>query len=339
MAPKSKKDQYIDEVKRLYIDSLKSLGEISEILGPSIQTLSRWLGEEGIELAARPRNPNAGRSEAEQQEINERIAARQRERIDAGGHHGGRSRMIEREDRECENPACSEAFEVPVTSPQRFCGLTCARSVGNKDRWADKRKMTTCPCGEVFYSPYPKKYHSDECRDRYAARRQKDPANTLAGSCQNPDCPKPDRRFTYPKSQRHRRYCSDKCSQEHTRPNEQLNGLEGAFRGLCYLLEIGCRRPNGNEQVSWGERGSYAPDFICEWRGEVIAVETKGDHWVKEDTEPKHAAWREQRGLLAMLFKEDLRALRTAPSPDHFWAMLRYRATGGSSMLRDYSFS
>ena len=92
MSRTSSKSKYIDEVKRLYIDHLKSLNEISQTLGPSVQTLSRWLGEEGIELAARPRNPNAGRSEAEQQEINERIAARQRERIESGGRHGGRSR-------------------------------------------------------------------------------------------------------------------------------------------------------------------------------------------------------------------------------------------------------
>jgi hypothetical protein len=334
MSRTSKKSQYIDEVKRLYIENLKSLSEISQLLGPSVQTLSRWLGEEGIELAARPRNPNAGRSEDYQREINERIAASQRNRIGSGGQHGGRKRVIAREARSCENPACEEIFEAPVNSPQRFCGLTCARSVDNKDRWADKRKMTTCPCGEVFYSPYPKKYHSDECREKYALRRQADPANTLIAVCQNPGCPREGRQFTYPKSQGHRRYCSDKCSQEHTRPNEQLNGLESAFKGLCYLMEIGCRRPEGDEQIPWGDRGSYAPDFICEWRGEVIAVETKGDHWVKEDTEPKHTAWRVQRGLLAVLFEEDLQTLRTAPSADQFWAMLRYRATSGSSLLR-----
>lgn len=36
-----------------------------------------------------------------------------------------------------------------------------------------------------------------------------------------------------------------------------------------------------------------------------------------------------------MLFREDVRTLRTAADADRLWAMLRYRATNGRSMLRE----
>lgn len=323
MAPKSKKSQYIDEVKRLYIDGLKSLGEISEILGPSIQTLSRWLGEEGIELAARPRNPNAGRGEAEQQEINERIAARQRERIKAGGYHGGRSRMIEREDRACENPACSEVFEAPVTSPQRFCGLTCARSVGNKDRWADKRKMTTCPCGEVFYSPYAKKYCSDECRGIYTEKRQPDLANYITFNCLNCDVEVTRRK----KYTQYAKYCSNECSAKHTRTKQHIvvedavvldSGYEALFWGLCSLWKIPVERADRSQAVPVNGNGWYCPDFYVPSMN--IWVEVKG--FEDDDDRTRYAAWAQAGHHLTVLDRNGLIMMRAAKDERDFRSTL-----------------
>jgi hypothetical protein len=324
MAPKSSKPKYIDEVKRLYITELWSLSEISQRLGPSVQTLSRWLGEEGIELAARPRDPNAGRTPGAQAEINQRISAAQAARLESGGNRGGRVKQFAEETRSCANPGCDAAFRVREDSSQQFCSRQCARTVGNKQRWDGKKNMTTCPCGEIFYSPYPKKYHSDECRQEYGGKRQPNPANTLTGICQNPGCPQSAREFSYPKSQGHRKYCSDKCSQEHVRPIEQLNGLEKQFTGLCELTGIGWRRPFADEQISWGERGSYAPDFICEWQGSVVAIETKGDYWIKEDTHAKIDAWRVRKEIpVILLFESQVRELRMIPDAAAFWMRLQ----------------
>jgi hypothetical protein len=325
MSRTSKKTQYIDEVKRLYIENLKSLSEISQLLGPSVQTLSRWLGEEGIELAARPRNPNAGRSEAEQQEINERIAVRQRERIESGGHHGGRPRSIERETRECENPACSATFEVPVNSPQRFCGMTCARSVTNKEIWAEKRQMTTCPCGEMFYSPYPKKYCSDECRDVYGLKRQADPAKYMTFTCLNCQEEVTIRR-SYASA---KKYCSNECAAKHTKTRkfyaiEDLDvifesGFECLFWGICSIWKIPVERADRSKAQDVNGSGWYCPDFYLP--GLDIWVEVKG--FEDEDDRMRYSAWRWPGRKLAVLRREELHVLMTRANDSEVREQLR----------------
>ena len=82
------------------------------------------------------------------------------------------------------------------------------------------------------------------------------------------------------------------------------------------------RRPEGAEQILYGQRGSYAPDFIVEWGGEQLAVETKGEHWIKEDTKAKHAAWRAQSGRLAVIYVSDLLRLRLAADAQAYWNAL-----------------
>lgn len=326
MAPKSKKSQYISEVKRLYLESLMSLGEISQILGPSVQTLSRWLGEDGIELAARPRDPNVGRTQDEQQAINERIAAAQRERLSSGGHRGGRSRTVERETRQCANPACTATFEAPVTSQQQFCGMTCARSVSNKERWSDKRKMTTCPCGEVFYSPYPKKYHSDECRAMYAGKRQKDPDNYVTFNCLN--CGKEVTRLKNYGGNLAQKYCSNECSAKHNRTKQHVvvedamvldSPYEALFYGFMRLRKIPCERADRNLALSVNGSGWYCPDFYLPDLD--LWVEVKG--FEDDDDRLRYDVWRLPGRKLAVLRRQELDVLLTRASSSVVQEQLR----------------
>lgn len=269
----SSKAKYIDEVKRLYINELRSLNEIRQALGPSVQTLSRWLGEEGIELAARPRDPNKGRSSAAQAAINERVAASQRARIGAGGHHGGRSRRIERETRACANPACSATFEVPVTSRQRFCGMTCARSISNKERWAGKRQMTTCPCGKEFYSPYAKKYCSNECSAKHTRTKQ----HIVVEDAIVLD-----------------------------------SGFEALFWGLCSLWKLPVERADRNKAVEVGDNGWYCPDFYLPTMNiwvEVKGYEDDDDRarYAAWAAQGEHLTVLDRNGLLLMRAAKDER--------------------------------
>jgi hypothetical protein len=310
MAPKSKKNQLIDEVKRLYIEEQKSLGEIKGILGPSIQTLSRWLGEEGIALAARPRNPNAARTPEQQAEINHKISEAQKNRVVSGGNPGGRPRLVPHETRECANAACEATFQVLETSAQQFCSRTCARVVGNKDRWEGKRKDTICPCGTVFYSPHLKKYCSDICLATYGQKRQRDPENWATLTCQN--C---NNEFEQRKSsQSYGKYCSNKCAYRHTKTKQHIvvddavvldSGYEAFFWGLCQLLKVPVERYDREQGVEWREGSWYAPDFYLP--SLAVAVELKGMQ--NDQDETRWECFRQKRGDLAVLLREDLQKM------------------------------
>ncbi len=332
MAPKSRKAEYIEEVKRLYIGELHSLREISHALGPSIQTLSRWLREEGIELAARPRDPNAGRSPAAQAEINRRIADSQRARIEAGGHHGGRSRTIGRESRECANPACSATFEVPVTSSQQFCGMTCARSISNKRRWEGKRREAICSCGQIFYSPHTKKYCSAECRAKYSKKRQADPENYVTFTCLN--CGEEITRYKkYSPSQK---YCSNECSAKHNRTRkfyavEDLeiifeSSYECLFWALCMFWKVPVQRADRALAIPVNGDGWYCPDFrvVIPHLDLDIWVEVKG--FEDDDDRSRYSAWRTAGHKLAVADRDLLDSLRDADRDSQFVARLKLAA-------------
>jgi hypothetical protein len=325
----STKNRYIDEVKRLYLEEKKSLGEIRALLGPSVQTLSRWLGEEGVELAARPRNPNVQRTPEEQDEINRRISASQRARVEAGGSRGGRPKTQPTETRHCANPGCEATFDVIATSTQQFCSRSCARTIGNKELWADKRQNTTCPCGVKFYSPYPKKYHSAECRVLYGKKRQADPANHVTFTCQN--CGK---EVTRRKGLGYHKYCSNACAQRHTKTKQHIvvddavvldSTWEALFWGLCGFFKVPVERHDRSIGIAWRtEKGGwYAPDFTLP--GQNIAVEVKGQQ--RPDDEQKWAAYREQHGQLLVVDRALLDRLRVTADALTFTSLVRLRAS------------
>lgn len=312
MAPKSKKDQLIDEVKRLYIEEQKSLGEIKGILGPSIQTLSRWLGEDGVTLAARPRNPNVGRTAKQQAEINLKISEAQKNRVVSGGNPGGRPRAVPHETRSCANAACAATFQVLETSTQQFCSRTCARVIGNKDRWEGKRKETTCPCGTIFYSPHPKKYCSDECLKTYGKKRQADPENHSTFNCLN--C---GGAVTRRKGLGHHKYCSNACAQKHTKVKKHY-GVEGLeivfdssyetlFWSLCAFLKVSVERFDREQSIELPSGHHYGPDFYLPQQ--ALHVEVKG--FEDEDDRMRYAAWQENHTLV-VLDRAKLQQLRGA---------------------------
>lgn len=195
---------------------------------------------------------------------------------------------------------CGTEFTRLKSRPSEHCSVACS----NKGR--GPRKETTCPCGENFYSPYPKKYHSDECREKYSAKRQKDPANWKTHTCLN--C---GEEFQLRKSsQSYGKYCSNACAYKHTKTKQHIvvddavvldSSYEAYFWGLCQLLKIPVERFDREQGVQWREGAWYAPDFYLPTL--ECAVELKGVQ-DGEDT-LRWTAFRET-GALAVLDREQL---------------------------------
>lgn len=298
MPATSNKAQLLPRVKQLHFDEGMTLRAISDLLGVHEITLAKWIRAEGLT----PR----------------RSGYKQHQVIRAA--RAGETKVK----RNCRQ--CGAEFEDYEYRNRAFCNRDCTNT-WQREHAADEKFRRWCPCGqEVLNNPYQNKHCSPECRKKYGKKRPADPANTIEAICQNPSCARPERKFTHPKAQGYRKYCSDKCSQEHVRPAEQMNGLEQLFMSLTRLMGIGCRRPEGAEQIPFGPRGSYAPDFILDWQGETLSVETKGDRWVKGDTAAKHALWRRERGRLAMVFKDDMQELRMMPDAQAYWSALKVKA-------------
>jgi hypothetical protein len=337
----SAKPKYINEITRLYLEEKLSLGEISQAIPISVQTMSRWLTEDGVQLEARPRNPNAGRTAEQQAEINEKIKATYQAKAEAGIKQRGRARTIPRETRQC--PVCPNTFEVPENSPKQFCSMHCARfdqarRVQEETRKAwEASEKSLCACGEGRI-PYEHrdtwKYCSPECRETYGGKRQANPENWVVAVCENASCPRDEGAFTYPRSQGHRKYCSDLCSQAARRRNTgtDTNGddtdsaYETLFSGLCGVAKLPAERVSGDEQIPVGNRGSYAPDFKVTFQDKTLWVETKAARWVKPDSPAKWAAWRTEKGRLCVLMKEDLDQLYAGMGAKRIWLYLSEKA-------------
>lgn len=317
----SGKAQHIEEVKRLYLDEQWSLGEISDHLGPSIQTLSRWLKSEGIELQARTRNPNAGRTPEQQAEINARISASVRTSEKKRRNPGGPKTTYE--DRTCEWATCENVFTVSTNSPKRFCSMRCVgksaalqKSQEHQRLW-EKDPRSKCQCGKTI--PYENrhiwKYCSDVCRQQYGGKRKADPENWVAKTCRNCQVEFKIRKS----SQSYGYYCSKVCAQRHTKIKKHIvvddaivldSGYEALFWGLCTTLKIPIERFDRQYGVAWREDCWYAPDF---WLPTLeTAVELKG----LEDAEDaeRWTAYRQQRGALKVFLHMDLVDMISAKS-------------------------
>ena len=304
----SAKAMHIDEVRRLYLDEEWTLGEISSHLGPSVQTLSRWLQSEDVAIQARIRNPNAGRTAEEQAEINARISASLKKRRNPGGP------KATYEERRCEWATCESTFRTSTNSPKRFCSMKCVgksvalqRSETARRLWAqDPRSRCRCGGGIPYENRHIWRYCSDTCRTEYGAKRQPDPANYATFACLN--C---DETVTRRKTQGYHKYCSNACAQRHTKTKRHIvvddavvldSGFEALFWGLCTTLGIPIECYDREHGVAWREGGWYAPDF---WLPTLeTAVELKG----LEDAEDalKWSAHRQQRGPLKVFLHMDL---------------------------------
>lgn len=318
----SGKAQHIDEVKRLYLDEQWSLGEISDHLGPSIQTLSRWLQSDGVEIQARTRNPNAGRTAEQQAEINAKISASIQTSDKKRRNPGGRKAV--RETRVCARPECAENFEVRPKASQQYCSMSCAKKVFAQQKSAKARQeweaspQSTCACGQMI--PYENRhiwrYCSDACRQQYGAKRQPNPANYVTFECLN--CEKEVTRYkNYGNG--HNKYCSNECAQKHTKIKKHIvvddaivldSGYEALFWGLCVLHKIPIERYDRSRAVKWKSGQWYAPDFWLPTLG--TAVEIKG--FQDDEDELRWTAYRQQRGALKVFLHMDLVDMISAKS-------------------------
>ena len=290
----SAKPQYINEITRLYLDEKLSLGEISEVVPVSIQTMSRWLTEDGVALEARPRNANAGRTAEQQAEINEKIKATYRAKAKAGIEQRGRSRSVARESRDCA-ASCGTSFEVRVTSTKKFCSMHCARfdqarRVQEEARTAwDSSEKSLCACGEGRIPNEHRdtwKYCSSECRTVHGGKRRPDPANHVTFVCQNPNCPRDGEPITRPRGygNGHHKFCSNACARTHTKTRHFSaiedfdivfeSSWEALFWGLCAFRKLPVERFDREQGVEWQSGSWYAPDF---WLPSLeLAIEVKG---------------------------------------------------------------
>lgn len=303
----SGKAQHIDEVKRLYLDEQWSLGEISDHLGPSIQTLSRWLQSEGVELQVRTRNPNAGRTAEQQAEINAKISASIQVSDKKRRNPGGRKAI--RETRVCACPECTESFEVRPKAPQQYCSMSCAKKVFAQQKSAKARQdweaspQSACACGQAI--PYENRhiwrYCSDACRQQYGGKRKADPENWVVKTCRNCQVEFKIRKS----SQSYGYYCSNECAAKHTKTKKHIvvddaivldSGYEALLWGLCALHKVPIERYNREQGVAWREGCWYAPDFLV---ANEIAVELKGLQ--DDEDELKWSAFRTQIRPLVVL--------------------------------------
>lgn len=313
MARTSKKDVYMEQLRTMYVTEEKSLSEISGALGPSVQTLSRWLREEEIPLQPRQRNPNAGRAAEAQAEINARI--RETKATKAGAKAGGRKRLP-RIEVACE--VCKSVFETRADKPRKTCSQKCGLWLANERKIAKAQEewvanpASTCSCGKTI--PYANrnewKYCSAECRQKYGQKKREDPANWVTKSCQN--C---GNEFRLRKSsQSYGKYCSSACAYRHTKIKQHIvvddaivldSGYEALFWGLCMLLKVPVERYDRSKGVEWREGLWYAPDF---WMPTLnFAVELKG---VMDDEDPERwDAYREEHGPLIVLTEAKLRKM------------------------------
>jgi hypothetical protein len=107
------------------------------------------------------------------------------------------------------------------------------------------------------------------------------------------------------------------CSREHfLKANKQVpkygfegqildSGYEAAFVGMCSVLGIPFEFFDRDECVEWQPGSLYGPDFRVLIAGKPVFVDTKG----QDRGSHKWKAFREQRGRLAILHRDDLAIL------------------------------
>jgi hypothetical protein len=281
MGRPSKKHQYLGEVMRMYVKEKCSLGEIQDALGPSVQTLSRWLREEGVALEHRSRNPNLGRTPEQQAEINARVSAsvRAAKQLNPGGRPVG-PRIV----RTCR---CGNTFEVVPSSKQQNCSRSCAKSLqaerlSNNLRAAwesDERSLCACGNGRIPYEHrHVWRYCSVACRNAIGKKRQPNPENYATFNCLN--C---ETEVTRRKGLGYHKYCSNACAAKHTKTKEHIvvddavvldSSWEALFWGLCGFRKVPVERFDRENGFEWKSGAWYAPDFWLPFVG--IAVEVKG---------------------------------------------------------------
>lgn len=172
---------------------------------------------------------------------------------------------------------CEKTFTRPYgnarTGRQRFCSTEHAAAY-RRER-SGKTTTYTCEyCGEEFdgWTSTPRKY----CTQAHYLRATKKVSNYVV---QDQDM--------------------------------VLKGYEVAFLGLCQIMGIPCGQFDRSQVIEVeidGKKRVYGPDFVVTLDDGPLWVDPKGR--VHQYAEEKWAAFRAQRGRLAIVFKEDLERLR-----------------------------
>lgn len=323
MGRPSDKDKLIEQVKTLYIIKEKSLGEIREITGKSQQTLSRWLRDEGIAIVPRPRNPNEGRTPEQQAAINAKVSANRkgkgvgpRKSTPARQHPRTRIPRAPKkpEVRQCQ--LCPNTFEARTVA-QIYCGRSCARRAEGAKKSEEQRAAyaaspVRCPCGTpiAYEVRHSAKYCNKECRRTHGEKRQKDPTKYTTFTCLGCKT-EVTRRKGY---SAYNKYCSNDCSRRHTKVKRHIvvddavvldSSYEVLLWGLCGVAKVSIQRYERQDGVAWNGDGWYAPDFLVEWKGSQVAVETKG--WEDDHDQERWAAFRAKKDVpLVVLTRDEL---------------------------------
>lgn len=313
------------EIVHLYTEEHLSRGQIARRLNTSVQTVTRQLLAADVSLVnRRGDDPRAGITPERQAEINQKISEHRRGK--------GVGPRIERQP-----GMCAECEERPVGRHPgaKFCGSTCnaaynARVKHEESLAAYEADPRRCPCGTAI--PYEGRHTRQFCNEKhrlqFQTKRQADPTNSRTFTCGNPKCAKTVTRYnSYGRGAA--KYCSVACSNKMTKIVRHYvvrdmdmvldSGWEVAFAGLCCFLKIPVERIDRSTAVGLGPNSHYAPDF---WLPTVeVHIEAKGQ--VAPDDPIRWAAWREQRGPLAVVGKAELDELRRAADADAFVALLR----------------
>lgn len=191
----------------------------------------------------------------------------------------------------------------------------------------EQRACDYPPCDQVFTQG--RTGSGRMTRDRYCSRehfyahRREESGATTTYTCEF--CGKEFQWWT----KQPRKY----CSQEHyMKANKGVpkygfkgqvldSGYEAAFVGLCSVRGIPFEFFDRIEAVEWAPGGWYGPDFVIR-NSDSLYIDTKG--W--KEAPAKWAAFREQRGLLAILRKEDLDELFLLPTGAAVLASIKAKA-------------
>jgi len=305
-------DQHFDAMRQMYVDDLKSRGEIARQFGTSVQTVTRTLQRGGIEFGDRPRDPNIGRTPEQQAAINAKISQAKK-----GVLHKDRRTP---ETRYCEH--CGTAYDyLPGKNGERYCSRACRVAVMAQEKQAGVKaeyelEPRRCRCGASIPYEYrhTRQFCSPGCRLQYGAKRQKEPDKYITFSCQRPECGKEVTRLRgYSPNQR---YCSNECSAKHNR-TRKFYGVEGLeivfessyeclFWALCALWKIPIERADRDQAIEVNGNGWYCPDF---WLPDLdLWVEVKG--FEDDDDRDRYAAWRTDDRHLLVIRREELHELR-----------------------------
>ena len=254
----------------------------------------------------------------------------------------------------CARAECGKTFEVRDKLPERnkiYCTKACSNTAtaarrAESVRAAKRYQPPVCPCGKEVQPPpgqqyiyrEQKKYCSAECREKYGAKRQPDPANSVTFNCLN--CGKEVTRYKkYGKG--HNKYCSNACSAQHNKTRkfyavEDLDivfesGYECLFWSLCMFVKLPVERADRSWAVPVGDGGWYCPDFYLPLI--KLWVETKG--FEDDDDRARYAAWRQHRGHLLALnrtgFERILLSLGADSLHEQLWRMMLAQEAGDES--------